>query len=397
MTESETRRRLNRFYAPEEGLDRRSFLASVGVATVTLSSGCVHSGQNEEPTTFEGEIVVGEGMEVIEGTVRLENGRIESVVEQGVKSDDVIIPSFVNPHTHITDSVAKDGKRARNYSWEELFVDPNLKSQILEKNTSEEKRDAMEHTVGFMRATGTGTFVDFKEEGVEGVEDLEEVDEGTEVDAKTLLTGDHLGEDDDLEDAIRRADGYNAYYPYDESDERARELCDELGKVFALHSGEPSAEDIDASLALEPDYTSHMVHARQEDYEKMASDGIGLAALPRSNLVILGELPPLEQLHDATTVAIGTDNVMLNSPSMLREMEFTSKLFDFTPTEVLQMATINGARLVGEDDEIGSIEEGKRARLTVVDRSKELRNVEDTVAGIVRRATGRDVKRMVLA
>jgi cytosine/adenosine deaminase-related metal-dependent hydrolase len=87
---------------------------------------------------------------------------------------------------------------------------------------------------------------------------------------------------------------------------------------------------------------------------------------------------------------------MLNSSSMLREMEFTSKLFDVTPTEVLQMATINGARITNRDSEIGSIEAGKRARLTVLDTSKELKNVVDPVGGVVRRATARDVKRTLL-
>lgn len=420
------RRRAKRVFGPEELPDRRQFLKALGgVAAVGPLAGCSGSEDSDpeetdsnggemnnsspsgseddsEPEatednveTVSGTIVVGEDMEVIEGTVTMESGQITSVTEEGVESDDIIIPAFVNPHTHITDSTAKDGERARNYSWYELFIDPGLKSEINGNATREEKRAAMTRTMDFMAASGTGTFADFKEEGVSGIEDLNTVDEGHDVDAVGLLTG-NIGEEMDLRAEIEAADGYNTYYPYGEEAERAREICTELDKVFALHSGEPSPEDIDASLALNPDYTSHMVQAREQDYDTLSNNDIGVAALPRSNLVILDELPPLERLHEATTVALGTDNVMLNSASMLREMEFTSKLFNFTPTEVLQMATINGARLTRRGDEIGSIEEGKRARMAVIDTSKELREVVDPIAGVVRRATARDVKQTIL-
>jgi len=413
------RRRARKVFGPEELPGRRQFLKALGgVAAVGALAGCSGDDENEsngnesdgnestgngssETTeggveTLSGTIVTGEEMAVIEGTVTVEGGEITSITEEGVESDDIIVPAFVNPHTHITDSTEKDGERARNFSWSELFIDPGLKGQINDSHTREEKRAAMTRTLDFMSASGTGTFVDFKEEGVTGIEDLNTVDEGHAVDAVGLLTG-PIDEEMDLRAEIEQADGYNAYYTYSEQTERARELCTELDKVFALHSGEPSADDIDASLALNPDYTSHMVQTREQDYATLSDNDIGVAALPRSNLVILDELPPLERLHEATTVALGTDNVMLNSASMLREMEFTSKLFDFTPTEVLQMATINGARLSRRGDEIGSIEEGKRARLTVVDTGGELQEVVDPVAGIVRRATARDVKRTILA
>jgi cytosine/adenosine deaminase-related metal-dependent hydrolase len=418
------RERFERVYAPEELGDRRRFLQALGgAAAAGMLAGCSSSDASTttgppspsgsttttdesvttttadsdaaDATVVEGTLVLGEEMDVTEGRIRIEDGQIESITEEGVDNDRLIVPAFVNPHTHITDATAKDSERARNFSWFELFIDPGLKSEVNDSATREQKRAAMEETLQFMRASGTGTFVDFKEEGIPGIEDLNMVDEGTAVDAVGLLTG-AIDEDADLEAEIEKADGYNTYAPYGEQAERAREICDDLDKVFALHSGEPDADDIDASLALNPDYTSHMVHAREQDYETLSNDDIGVVALPRSNLVILDELPPLERLHEATTVALGTDNVMLNAASMLREMEFTSKLFDVPPTEVLQMATINGARLSKRDDRIGSIEEGKRARMTVFDTSMELNNVVDPIAGIVRRATARDVERTIL-
>ncbi|WP_256392238.1 amidohydrolase family protein [Natronoarchaeum rubrum] len=391
------------------GVSRRSFLASTGAAAgIATLAGCQGASTDDSgpsagdettddgPTELSGRIVTGEAMSVVEGTVVVEDGTISEIREEGVDSNDIVVPAFVNTHTHITDSIAKEA--GRGYTWSELFIDPNVKGRVNSNATAEERRTGMRRTMEFMRATGTGTFVDFKELGLDGVDNLESVDEETAVDALTLLTGEGLPDDVDLETEIEQADGYNAYYPYTERDERAREICRETDKVFALHSGEPGPDDIDASLALEPDYTSHMVHTREKDYSVLADNDIGVACLPRSNLVILDELPPLERLAEATTVALGTDNVMLNNATMFREMEFTSKLFDVTPREVLRMATINGAKLIGRDDEIGTIEEGKRAKLTVVDGDGELRELVDDeiVGGVVRRGSAREVQNVVL-
>ena len=387
-------------------VNRRKMLRSVAtVGAVGALSGVTAPGDTAEnpfdasdsdsgPTTLEGRLIVGEDMSVIKGRVTIEGGTISSIEEQGVESDDIILPSFINPHTHITDSHAKED--ARGFNWTELFVDPGLKSQLNSNATQDEIDNSMSRTMDLMKQGGTGAFVDFKELGLGGAENLERLDQTTPVEAYTLLTGEGLPKDINLQAEIEQADGYNAYYPYTDQDERAREICDQIGKIFALHSGEPSAEDIDASLALNPDYTSHMVQARPRDYGVLAEKEIGVAAQLRSNLVILGKLPPLELLHEYTTVALGTDNVMLNSTSMFREMEFASKNFNIPTRDILRMATINGARLLGQGEHMGSLDEGKRARMTVLSTDGGLEEVEDEVEGIVRRASIADVKRVVL-
>lgn len=389
----------------QSGVTRRGFIQGVA-ATAGMSSvaGCLASSEGvagysetddtNEGTTLSGTLLVGDDLALIEGSITIEDGMITEIEEQGVESDDIIIPAFFNAHTHITDSHAKED--ARGFDWSELFVDPGLKSQLNENASEEEITGSMESTMELMYEGGTGAFVDFKEQGTAGVEDLETLDEETPVEAYTLLTGGGLGEGIDLRAEIEAADGYNSYAPYSDRDRRAREICRDLDKIFALHSGEPNADDITESLELEPDYTSHMVHTRPKDYGVLAEKDIGVCALPRSNMVILDELPPLEQLHAYTTVALGTDNVMLNSSSMFREMEFTSKQFDLSPKEILQMATINGARLAGKAEEVGSIEKGKRARMTVLSTDGELEYVEDEIAGIVRRAGVSDVKDVIL-
>ena len=102
----------------------------------------------------------------------------------------------------------------------------------------------------------------------------------------------------------------------------------------------------------------------------------------------------IAELAEHTTVALGTDNAMLNSASMFREMEFTAKLTDLSAHEILRMATINGAALLDFDL---AVEVGNTARLCVLDGdSHNLASVRDPVRAVVRRAGVSDVEQVVL-
>lgn len=64
--------------------------------------------------------------------------------------------------------------------------------------------------------------------------------------------------------------------------------------------------------------------------------------------------------------------------------------------DAIKMATINGAKLLGLDDKIGSIEEGKDADLILVDMSTKLDNItkipnNDTISNLVYNTSGKDV------
>jgi len=138
----------------------------------------------------------------------------------------------------------------------------------------------------------------------------------------------------------------------------------------------------------------HLVHADRDHLERIADRSIPAAVCPRANTVLDVGRPPIRDLLDHTTVALGTDNVMLNPPSMFREMAYTAKEFDVTAREVLRMATAGGAEAVGLD--CGVIAPGRRAALTVIDGdSDNLAGTVDPVRAVVRRATALDVERVV--
>jgi len=86
---------------------------------------------------------------------------------------------------------------------------------------------------------------------------------------------------------------------------------------------------------------------------------------------------------------------MLNPPSMFREMAFTANTYDVTDREVLRMATRAGAEIA--DLDCGVIESGRRVALLVLDGdSDNLSGTANPISAVVRRATGLDVKQVVV-
>ena len=151
-----------------------------------------------------------------------------------------------------------------------------------------------------------------------------------------------------------------------------------------------------AAVDLDPDFLVHMVHAEELHLDRVADSEIPVVVCPRSNLVTGVGAPPVADLAERTTVALGTDNVFLNSPSMFREMAFTAKMADVSAREVLRMATIHGAEIAGLN--CGLIEEGRDADLLVLDGdSDNLAGARNVVRAVVRRAGVGDVQDVVLS
>ncbi len=342
---------------------------------------------------LEGTVLVGREFEPVEGRVVLADGEIVRIEERPVDSDDVILPAFVNAHTHIGDSIAKEA--GEGLSLDELVAPPDgLKHRLLRAASHEEKVAAMTRTLRYMESTGTGTFIEFREGGVPGVEALRDAlaGDGVEYDARDVDAV-VLGRDDP--DVLDVADGYGASGARDGEFDSVRVATRAADKLFGIHAGERDADDINAAMDLDPDFLVHMVHAEPLHLDRLADRDTPVVVCPRSNLVTKVGVPPIRELTERTTVALGTDNVMLDSPSMFREMEFAAKLADLPAREVLRMATVNGAEIAGLNR--GVVEEGADARVLVLDGdSDNLAGSRDLVRAIVRRAGHADVTRVVL-
>ena len=338
-------------------------------------------------STFEGTVLAGPDLEPVEGRVVVEDGRVAAVEERATDSTDIVLPAFVNAHTHIGDSVAKEA--GEGLSLDDLVAPPDgLKHRLLREADEAELVEAMRRTADYMRATGTGAFLEFREGGVEGVRAL-----GRAV-ADSDLRAVVLGRDTVA--AMEEGDGFGASGARDADFTAERRATREAGKLFGIHAGERDPTDVNAALDLDPDFLVHMVHLREVHLERLASRDTPVVVCPRSNLVTGVGLPPFEELVERTTVALGTDNAFLNAPSMFREMEFAAKLSALSARQVLRMATVDAARVARLDG--GVLASGRPARLLVLDGdSDNLAGVRDPVRAVVRRAGVGDVKRVLLA
>jgi len=338
-------------------------------------------------TTFEGTILRGRAFEPVEGRVVVDDGEITAIEEAPTHSDDIVLPAFVNAHTHVGDSIAKEA--GGGLSLAELVAPPDgLKHRLLRAASREEKVEAMRRSLRFMVDSGTAACIEFREGGVDGVEAFERAAHGLPIDPTVMGR--------ETVEAMAAADGFGASGANDADFSRERTATARAGKPFGIHAGEVDASDINPALDLDPDFLVHMVHAEELHLDRVADSETPVVVCPRSNLVTDVGFPPIAELLERTTVALGTDNVFLNSPSMFREMEFTAKLADVSAHEVLRMATVNGAAIA--DRNCGLVEPGRDAKLLVLDGdSDNLAGAQDIVRAVVRRAGVADVTDVYLA
>jgi aminodeoxyfutalosine deaminase len=119
----------------------------------------------------------------------------------------------------------------------------------------------------------------------------------------------------------------------------------------------------DATLAV------HLVYADKTDIRLLAARKVKVCLCPQSNMFLHGRLPDLPAILDAgIKPCLGTDSPASNpDASIWAEMAFLAKSFPgITPSEVLAMATCNGAAALGFGDLLGRVEPGFMADLIYV-------------------------------
>ena len=175
----------------------------------------------------------------------------------------------------------------------------------------------------------------------------------------------------------------------------AKQAADKLGVHFQIHVAETQNEArqcrqtngcspvqyLDRLGVLDPGtLLIHAVWVDQEDIQIMARSGVGVAHCPESNMKLASGVAPVPDMLDAgIAVGLGTDGCASNNDlDLWSEMDMAAKLHKvhrLDPTvmdaeTVLRMATIEGARALGLEREIGSLETGKQADLIVLDLNR---------------------------
>jgi cytosine/adenosine deaminase-related metal-dependent hydrolase len=340
--------------------------------------------------TISGPIIYGDDFQLREGYVVVSGRTIKEIGFDRCESDitGLVCPAFINAHSHVGDSLAKD---LPYLPLAELVAPPSgLKHKILNAASREDISHGISSTLDEMRRTGTSHFIDFRENGAAGASLLK----GMAGDRATVLG--RLGPGDTIEEVLKVSDGVGISSCADMPGEVLHaivETAKKTRKIVGIHAGELNRKDIKTAIDIMPDFLVHMTQAIVPDLRRAAGDDIPIVVCPRSNAMTGVGLPPIKKMRDAgVLLALGTDNVMLNGPDMLREMEWASKLFLHDDVYALKMATLNAARIARLDGSKGSILPGKDADLLVFDvNSDTFKCSQNLLSTVVRRATPDDM------
>ena len=186
----------------------------------------------------------------------------------------------------------------------------------------------------------------------------------------------------------------------------ASENKDEI-EIVERDTGRRNIEYLnEVGLAAPYAVLAHCVHLNDEEMEILRRTGAHVAHCPSSNLKLgSGIARVAEMIERGISVSLGADGAACNNRlDMLTEMR-TAALIQkalhgpeaLPALQVLRMATIDGARAMGLADEIGSIEIGKRADLTLFDLN-ELRTTPcpDPVSTIVYAAEASNISTVII-
>jgi 5-methylthioadenosine/S-adenosylhomocysteine deaminase len=178
----------------------------------------------------------------------------------------------------------------------------------------------------------------------------------------------------------------------DRSFSALRILADQLDVRVQIHLHETAAEVeislrdtgkrpyerlIDAGLVNTSLLAVHAVHMSEDETARFAEAGVNVAHCPNSNLKLASGIAPVSRYLDAgVNVALGTDGAASNNMlDMFAEMRTAALLAKANANDAsavsagkaLFMATLGGARALGLEHQIGTIESGKWADLACVD------------------------------
>lgn len=343
------------------------------------------------------------------GSILIENGIITEIGQVERSADSIIdassmiaLPSFVNAHTHLSMVLMRNYKdTAENLQdWlSEIFP-------IEDKLNDEDIYQASRLGAAELIQSGCTVFADMyfhawntvkaiKEAGIRGIigqtfmNDEKDAEFRIEEIAPRILEA--IGNDDMLRlDAAVHA----IYTSTPDCYIRAAEWVKERGVRLHTHLSETRKEVDDCIAAYGktpvelfndigvfsvPVYAAHGVHINEEEMEILKEHDVSIVHNPASNMKLASGIAPVKKYREkGINTALGTDGASSNNNlSMIKEMNTAALLqtiANMTPSavrpyDIIEMATIGGAKALGLDNRIGTIEKGKEADIVLINTS----------------------------
>ena len=331
--------------------------------------------------------------------------RMYTAPERVDASGKIIIPGLINGHTHIPMTLFRGlADDLDLQDWLTKYIFP-----AEAKNVSEEfVRVGTRLGLAEMIRGGTTTYCDMyyfedaiadetAKAGVRGVLGETVIDfpvADNKTNAEAMAYVERFVQKWKGNDLIVPAVAPHAPYTVSEEHLRAiRAFSDRTGAPIVTHISETKRE-VDDSLkakgARPVDYlqrigflndhviAAHMVWPSAGEIEILKRAGVGVVHNPQSNMKLASGVAPVpKMMAEGVKVGLGTDGAASNNDlSMWEEMDTAAKLhkvFSGDPKvmsaeEAFELATIRGAQALHLENEIGSVEKGKRADLVLVNR-----------------------------
>lgn len=349
-------------------------------------------------------VIYGEEMKTLKANVVIEDHKITEIsknkVNKGKKIDAkgcIVAPTFINSHVHTGDSIAKDLGDGKPI--DKIVKPPNgLKHRILNESDSSKIIHSMRQSMKEMITTGTTTFVDFREGGFEGINLINKA--AKDIPIQKIVLGRHESFFDpeaqraDIKKTAKKliesCDGIGLSGFGEIRDEIAiliAKICKKHSKISAIHTAEyeklqkdsickTGKSEVQRAIESNFDMLIHVTSPINNDLEYLSNNKKSVVCCPRSNGVLSVGIPPINDMFKQNiNMLLGTDNIMFNSPNMLREMEYTLKITRgyyreyFSPVEIFKMATVNAANALNLDG--GYIKEDKLANIIIAKQKSE--------------------------
>jgi len=342
----------------------------------------------------------------------------------------VVMPGLINAHTHVAASVFrgyKDELDLMNWLQEMWKVEDRMKPEDIYYASM---LSGME-----MIKSGTTTFNDqyFMEEQTAKMAE--------QLGLRAILSRAVIGEGDDCSIRLQEEESlYQSWHnkcngrikicvgihaPYTcppETIKRSLELAERLGTPVHIHYLETKDEVErvfntyhktvteylkDLELFNYHVILAHGVQVNDKDIEVLKNISGGIVHNPVSNMKLGSGFAPIKKIRDAgINVALGTDGQgSSNTLDMFEEIKLASYLqkgmyassSTICAKDVLEMATIEGARVLGIDSEVGSIEVGKKADMILIDIHKpHLKPCHDIYSLLAYSVNGADVDTSII-
>ncbi|MBT4454578.1 MAG: amidohydrolase family protein [Candidatus Nitrosopelagicus sp.] len=378
-------------------------------------------------------ILYGTELKYIESTdVQIKNGifkKISKKISSKEKSIDcsnlLLIPGFINSHTHIADSIGKDLSIDADVD-SKIHPMIGLKQKLLKETSKKSLSKYIKNSAKSMIKKGITTFIDFREGGLDGVlllksaldnlpirciilGRIEHYNTKNEIKQNMLLPKGHIKQ---LTQLLKNCDGIGISGTNENSNSNLQSYA-KTKKIRAIHAAETkdsvntskkltTKSEIQRAMLLRPSFLIHMTFATKNDLKLVAKNTRGIVICPRANSSLAEGIPNISLMQKSgCNITIGTDNVMINSPDIFREMDYLWKVTmgmsqsRFDPKQILKMATVNAGKMLNQ--KIGCIKENYFADCLFINKnSLDLEPMNNVYASIVHRASENSINAVMI-